>query len=196
MSDTLEKNIEITWIKIQNQIENNNYDLSSEKSLVFLFSMELAKLYKYDNIHIDFEAQLYNELNSTDKYLDLLIWLTDNPKNKYAIEFKFPKKSNNGSSNQTEIRKKIYKDIARLAYLKKYNENITNGYFLMITDEKPYFNEGRRDDTYNTADKHKGNLSKFHEEYKIDNIPFIFNWENISNQKINGRFAWLTPIKI
>ena len=140
MEKTLSENIEIAWENIQKEIEDSDDILiSSEKTLVFKFAMELTKLYNCENIAIDFEVKLYEEIDGSDKYLDLLVYQLDKSSEKYAIEFKAPMQSASGNSNQTVTRKKIYKDIARLSYLKE-NKYIYNGYFLMITNEKLYFN--------------------------------------------------------
>ena len=131
MKNRLSGNIETAWKNIQKEVEESNVILiSSEKTLVFKFAMELAKLYNCEDIVIDFEVQLYEEIDGSDKYLDLLVYELKKPNEKYAIEFKAPMKSASGNSNQTDTRKKIYKDIARLAYLKEKKENICNGYFL------------------------------------------------------------------
>lgn len=117
MSEGLSKNIEKTWNNIQIEIEKSDVILiSSEKTLVFKFAMELSKLYNCSNIVIDFEVKVYEKIDSSDKYLDLLVYESEKPDNKYAIEFKAPMKSASGNSNQTKTRKKIYKDIARLSY--------------------------------------------------------------------------------
>jgi hypothetical protein len=199
MNEELSKNIEITWKNLQKEIENSDViSISSEKTLVLKFAMELSKLYNCSNIVIDFEVKVYEEIDSSDKYLDLLVYESEKPHNKYAIEFKAPMKSASGNSNQTETRKKIYKDIARLFYLKEHNKHICNGYFFMITDEKPYFNTStRRDNTFNTANGHSGNLSSFSADYKLKNtFNFDFIWENIGENSIKGKFAWLKYIKV
>jgi len=140
MKNRLSDNIETSWKNIQKEVETSDVILiSSEKILVFKFAMELAKLYNCEDIVIDFEVQLCEEIDGSDKYLDLLVYELKKPNEKYAIEFNAPMKSASGNSNQTDTRKKIYKDIDRLAYLKEKKENIYNGYFLMITDESPYF---------------------------------------------------------
>lgn len=199
MSEGLSKNIEKTWNNIQIEIEKSDVILiSSEKTLVFKFAMELSKLYNCSNIVIDFEVKVYEKIDSSDKYLDLLVYESEKPDNKYAIEFKAPMKSASGNSNQTKTRKKIYKDIARLSYLKEQNKHISNGYFFMITDEKPYFNAStKRDNTFNTSNGHSGNLSSFSNDYKLKNtFNFDFIWENMDENSIIGKFAWLKCIKV
>lgn len=77
--------------------------MSSEKTLVFSFMMEVYKL--LPNIKFDFEYQAYNnDVSRKDKFLDLLIYLEE--ENKVALEFKLPKSINGNNSNQTETRKK------------------------------------------------------------------------------------------
>jgi ribosomal protein L29 len=199
MKNRLSGNIETAWKNIQKEVEESNVILiSSEKTLVFKFAMELAKLYNCEDIVIDFEVQLYEEIDGSDKYLDLLVYELKKPNEKYAIEFKAPMKSASGNSNQTDTRKKIYKDIARLAYLKEKKENICNGYFLMITDENPYFkSSNNRDNTHDTANEVEANLERFKKDYSLENdYNFQFIWENINENSINGRFAWLEYIKV
>ena len=199
MKNILSKNIEEAWLNTRHEIENlNNITISSEKTLVFKFAMELSKLYNCKDIIIDFEVKLYEEIDSSDKYLDLLVYETEKPEIQYAIEFKAPMKSAKGNSNQTETRKKIYRDIARLAYLKEKSENICNGYFLLMTDENPYFNySDRRDNTFDTSNNYEGNLSKFLDDYNINkNFKFNFIWDNLDDKSIKGKFAWLDYIKV
>ncbi|WP_072679418.1 hypothetical protein [Arcobacter sp. LA11] len=187
MENTLSKNILIAWENTKNNLETK---ISSEKTLVFRFSMELSKLYNCRDIFIDFEYQAYTEIETKDKYLDLLVYELANKEKKYAIEFKAPTKSIKGNSNQTETREKIYKDIARLKYLKSH-KNFTACIFFMITDEKPYVNKSEnRDNTYDTSMGHIGNLNKFTEKYAIENFQFTFNWEE------KNLYYWLNPITI
>jgi len=81
MEETLSDNIEIAWKNIQKEIEDsNNILISSEKTLVFKFAMELTKLYNCKNIAIDFEVKLYEKIDGSDKYLDLLVYLLNKPK--------------------------------------------------------------------------------------------------------------------
>jgi len=199
MQEKLSNNIEIAWINIQKEIENSDAILvSSEKTLVFKFAMELAKLYNCENISIDFEVKLYEDIDGSDKYLDLLVYELEKPIEKYAIEFKAPMKSASGNSNQTDTRKKIHKDIARLSYLKEQHEDICNGYFLMITDEKPYFKpSNNRDNTFDTANNVEADLKLFKNDYNLKNdYNFKFIWKNINENSIKGKFAWLKHIKV
>ena len=195
---TLPENIEKAWSNVQTEVEENDIEISSEKTLVFKFAMELAKLYNCKDIAIDFEVKLYEDIDGSDKYLDLLVYELEKPDEKYAIEFKAPMKSASGNSNQTETRKKIYKDIARLSYLKEQHDNIINGYFLMLTNENPYFKSGKtRDNTFDTANNVKADLKLFKEDYQLKNdYNFKFIWDNISEDSIKDKFAWLKPIKV
>ena len=199
MQKKLSDNIEIAWINIQDEIESADAILiSSEKTLVFKFAMELAKLYNCKNIVIDFEVKLYEDINGSDKYLDLLVYELEKPIEKYAIEFKAPMKSAKGNSNQTVTRKKIYKDIARLSYLKEQHKDIHNGYFLMITNENPYFNSStKRDNKFDTANNIEADLKLFKKDYHLKNdYNFKFIWKNINKYSIKGKFAWLKHIKV
>ena len=168
--------IDTTWGNVQNRIEDG-YIVSSEKTLVFLFSMEFMKLKEcdFECYELDFEANIYGDVDSADTFLDLKI--EDKKENKnYALEFKFPRQTLNGNSNQTETRKKVYKDIARLKYLKE-KKGFTEGFFLMMTNEMPYINSSNtRDNIYDTSDNHEGNLLNFREDYDIVNLNFKFEW--------------------
>ncbi len=194
---TLGTQIKTAWENLQIKVEEERALVSSEKTLVFSFAMELAQLYNCKDISFDFEFQAYNSIDNTDKYLDLLIYENSAPHSKYAIEFKAPMRSAKGNSNQTETRKKIYKDIARLKYLLENSSDIVGAYFFMITDEAPYFNSSNsRNNTFDTSNKHQDSLEEFLTSYNISNFNFIFRWKNIADSKIKGKFAWLEPIII
>lgn len=127
------------WDNVIKKVEDDGYPMSSEKTLVFSFMMEVYKL--LPNIKFDFEYQAYNDIIGRDKFLDLLIYLEEDYK--IALEFKLPKSINGNNSNQTETRKNIYRDILRLNYLIE-NEvnNIKKGYFLCGVNEAAYLNRG------------------------------------------------------
>lgn len=191
------------WQNVKNIVEKENWHLSSEKTLVFKFMWELAKLVDEKNLKYDFEYIAYNRKEKTDKFLDLLIWTDENYK--FALEFKFPTKNNSGNSNQTETRRKIYKDISRLEYLvNKENNNIEKGYFLMATDEAAYTYKGNKIKypelmVYHNY-IHSKRLQVKYEEVGILSSTFKFQWENIKTSKdkhtIEGNYAWLKPIII
>lgn len=187
------------WNNVIKKVEDDGYPMSSEKTLVFSFMMELYKL--LPNVKFDFEYQAYNYISGKDKFLDLLIYLEE--KYKVAIEFKLPKSINGNNSNQTDTRKNIYRDILRLNYLIK-NEvnNIKKGYFLCGVNEAAYLNQG-------TATKHKEcqvyngyvvkretvlNIEEFNELPEL-NRELKFEWRNIesngSKNIVKGKFAWL-----
>ncbi|PKQ60177.1 hypothetical protein BZG01_21230 [Labilibaculum manganireducens] len=185
------------WENVQERIEKG-YSISSEKALCFLFSMELIKKTGFD-IEIDFENQCYNDLQGSSRYLDLLVKYTDIS---IAIEFKFPTKSQKGNSNKAEVRKAVYRDLARLEYLKK--DNIADRcYFLMATNETSYINEGKHR-KYVTYKTHEGYEITQDVTVEIDNLKInkqsSFKWENTRHKGkkhiIVGKYAWLSPIKI
>lgn len=102
------------WASTQQKVEDGQL-VSSEKTLVFLFAMELVHRVG-QGLKIDFENQCYEKLQGKSKYLDLLFYTDEDYK--VAIEFKLPKKSRSGNSNQTQTRESVYRDLARLNYLK------------------------------------------------------------------------------
>lgn len=128
-----------TWDSVIAKITNGHL-LSSEKSLCFLFAMTLYEKIG-SSLIVDFENQCYDDLEGESKYLDLLFY-TD-PSFKVAMEFKLPRKSKSGASNQPQTRQAIYRDIARLKYLK--NNSIKAGacYFLLAINEHAYLNNGK-----------------------------------------------------
>ncbi len=196
---TLKEQIEIAWNNLQKSIEHGTIAISSEKTFVFNFAMELAKNYKCEGIYLDFEYQAYDNIDGSDKYLDLLVYETTSPNIKYAIEFKAPMKSGSGNSNQTETRKKIYKDIARLQYLTENDDEIIGGYFFMITNEAPYFNASEhRDNTFDTSHQHTGSTNDFKKQYGLQcDFTFTFIWHNDHlGLENNHSFACLKPIFI
>jgi len=200
-SSNIDSIVNATWKKVKDSVEKNNWSLSSEKTLVFKFMWELSKLVEEDRLRYDFEYMAYDSLEGKDKFLDLLVWTSENYK--IAFEFKFPKKNNSGNSNQTETRKNIYKDISRLKYLIDNNvNNIKKGYFLAATNEDAYINRGVKLTypdlmVYNNYKYSGGAINNYDE---INYLPqnFMFKWENIdtidSKHKVKGFYAWLQPI--
>ncbi|KOR25186.1 hypothetical protein [Clostridium sp. L74] len=172
--------------------------MSSEKTLVFSFMMELYKL--LPNAKFDFAYQAYNDISGKDKFLDLLIYLEENYK--VALELKLPKSINGNNSNQTETRKNIYRDILRLNYLieNKVN-NIKKGYFLCGVNEAAYLNKGTAN-RYKECQVYDGRVIKVGVPLNIDEfneLPQLtkelkFEWTNIKTGDKNtvaGKFAWL-----
>lgn len=135
--DLLCLSIEKAWKTVMHKVENENQPLSSEKTLVFLFMWELKKL--LPTVYFDFERPLYASLQGSDKFLDLLVYLEES--HKVALEFKLPKSTTKGGSNQTQIRENIYKDMFRLNYLVVHQiDQVKEAYFLCATNEKAYLN--------------------------------------------------------
>ncbi len=190
------------WESVKNKVENGNQPVSSEKTLVFLFAMELFRKVG-ENLIIDFENQCYANISGKSKYLDLLFYTDKNIK--IAIEFKFP----TGTPDQKDTRKKIYRDIGRLNYLKSETE-IKNCYFLMATNIDSYLNNGTYKDYIDMETAHNHIINKSN-NIEVDGIPLSgidvkFEWDNIkikknkTNKNVkfirSGKYAWLKPIKV
>lgn len=196
--DEIDIVINNAWDKVIKKVEDDGYPMSSEKTLVFSFMMELYKL--LPNVKFDFEYQAYNDISGKDKFLDLLIYLEENYK--VALEFKLPKSINGNNSNQTETRKNIYRDILRLNYLieNKVN-NIKKGYFLCGVNEAAYLNQGTAN-RYKECQVYDGRVIKVGVPLNIEEfneLPQLtkelkFEWTNIKTGDKNtvaGKFAWL-----
>ncbi len=188
------------WKSVRNKIESGN-PLSSEKTLCFLFAMEISS--KVGNsLVIDFENQCYSKLDGKSKYLDLLFYT--NKSYKVAIEFKLPTKSKNGNSNQTETRESVYRDLARLNFLKTNSLSPQACYFLMAVNEDSYLNHGsyKKGLDFVTAHDHaiNKNNSIVAEGISLTGIECCFNWNNTKKRgkKLtkSGKYAWLEPIRV
>ena len=202
--NTIDDIVNSVWTKIKDDVEKKEYTMSSEKTLVFKFMWELAKYVNNNELQFDFEYIAYDKLDGTDKYLDLLFWTDE--KYKIAIEFKFPKKTEEGGSDTAIVRRNIYKDISRLKYLvdNKINE-INIGYFICLTNQSTYFNKDAKLKKYKdlvTYNNYKYEKSTILNYDDIKELPdkLEFNWDNIDEKGSNiiegGEFAWLKPIKI
>jgi hypothetical protein len=195
-SSTARQLIQECWNNVLLRASDN--PISSEKTLCFLFSLELYKKIG-DNLKIDFENQCYDQLQGNHKYLDLLFWTDQNYK--VAIEFKLPKHSISGNSNKTEIRKSIYRDLARLNYLKASNLD-SCACFLMATNEQPFLNYGEYSihPEFITAHNYRINSEQCLSinDLELKNVTLIFEWNNIittdNKHSIDGDYAWLNPI--
>jgi len=199
--NNVESLISECWEAVQNKVENGQ-NLSSEKTLCFLFAMELFLQIGIE-LKIDFENQCYDELTGKSKYLDLLFYTND--EYKVAIEFKFPKKSNHGNSNQTQTRESVYRDLARLNYLKSSSLSPKACYFLMATNEDSYLNKGnyKKGLDFITANNHiiQNDNCIEAEGLSLSGTQCEFEWLNTQintrNKCIkNGEYAWLKPIRI
>ena len=190
------------WVSIRNNVENELQPISSEKTLVFVFAMELVKRVG-SNLIVDFESQCYETLQGSSKYLDLLFYTDDNFK--ISLEFKFP----SGTPDQKDTRKKIYRDLGRLNFLKK-NSTHSVGYFLMATSVDSFLNKGNYSNYPDMITSH--NHSVFPENNiivdgaNLNGLSVSFHWENIEEKRYatsnktkfvrSGRYAWLKPIKV
>ena len=110
-------------------VENGGATLSSENTFRFLFAWELGRLLEYaPQYRLDFDAVVFTNADTEDRFLDLLVWT--NPQYKIAYEFKLPTRRTSGS-NTPQARAKICRDIARLNYLVMNDAfSIKAGYFL------------------------------------------------------------------
>lgn len=198
---TIDKLIQETWQSVQRRVESGGNPLSSEKTLCFLFAFEMAHRVG-STLKIDFENQCYDGLQGKSKYLDLLFY--ENPDFKVAVEFKLPQRSRRGNSNQTQTRQQVYRDLARLEYLKK-NEFASACYFLMATNENCYLNEGKYEKylQFMTFHNHQVNLENEIEVegLSLSEVTCLFEWENTTktpkNKRVrDGSYAWLKPIRI
>lgn len=162
------------------------------------------ELYKKvgDDLVLDFENQCYAGLQGSSKYLDLLVYTNSNYK--IALELKLPKKSNNGNSNQTQTREAIYRDIARLYWLKNNSINASASYFLMVTDEDAYLNNQRIRKFPNFLTKQNHQISTNNNlivsGLSLLGVNCTFQWlgvvQNGNKYQKRRQYSWLKPIKV
>lgn len=196
--DLLCLSIEKAWKTVMHKVENENQPLSSEKTLVFLFMWELKQL--LPTVYFDFERPLYVSLQGSDKFLDLLVYSEES--HKIALEFKLPKSTTKGGSNQTQIRENIYKDMFRLNYLVVHQiDQVKEAYFLCATNEKAYLNPGTYSKnpwfkTYHGHELASGFRPSDFESYPPLRTSARFNWEKVVQDElgkfsIEKKFTWL-----
>ena len=179
-------------------VENEEFQLSSEKTFVFKFMWELAKLVKNEKLKFDFEYPAYEALKEDDRFLDLLVW-TDK-KYKAAFEFKLPKRGLTGTGS-TQVKPKIYRDLARIKYLVDNKiDNINIGFFLCAVNEDSYLNMGRANPTYAVAHNHIATITESYGLPLPNQLAFTWTgiqWDDRQQKTIrNGKFAWLEPIQV
>jgi len=203
VADLNKKNIDevvrASWTNVMNLVEDG-HPLSSEKTLCFLFAMEMWK-HCNGKIQLDFENYCYKKLQGKSKYLDLLVCTSKGFK--AAIEFKLPQKSKTGNSNQTQTRVAVYRDLARLAWLKNNSIIADASYFLMATNENPYLNNTNINEYPNFLTRHGHEISCGN-SFEVEGLPMHdinckFHWHGIScdpQAKSVGRYAWLEPIRV
>jgi hypothetical protein len=198
---------------VKTAVESGTTPLSSEATLRLLFTWNLGRLLGYSQEYrFDLEWQAFDEIDSKDTFLDLLVW-TD-PDYKIAIEFKLPKRSPRGrNTNQTQTRAKICRDISRLSYLVRNGLNgVRLGFFIAAAGEPAYLVQ--RNQRVNThyrvhdgAEYPAGSVLKpgtppngIARSLEFPNHPVRFDWRGFQNRgkraEINGEFAWLDPIQI
>jgi hypothetical protein len=189
-----------SWRTVKRKVESG-HPVSSEKTLCFLFAMELYK--RVGNaLIIDFENRCYDQLEGSSKYLDLLIYTDQNYK--VAIEFKLPQKSSSGNSNQTQTREAIYRDIARLHWLKSNSINASACFFMMLTNEDAYLNNTGIKEFPDFLTKQNYTLSSTNNlnvtRLPLSGVSFTFHWLGV--KKVNNKYkktklySWLKPIKL
>ena len=190
-----------TWDVVINKV-TAGHPLSSEKTLCFLFAMSLFEKIG-PTLVLDFENQCYDDLEGESKYLDLLFY-TD-PSYKVAIEFKLPKSSSSGASNQPQTRQAIYRDIARLNYLKSNSIRAGASYFLMAANERAYLNKGNYQNHVDLLVHHEHKVPPTNSisasGLSLAGAAFQFFWLNAVRGKdgkyfTNDAYSWLKPIKV
>lgn len=194
------------WQKVIRDVECNKSPMSSEKTMVFNFLLNLIRSCPDpDLIKCDFEFRAYDDLPGEDKSLDLLVYCKDDFK--VAFEFKYPRKTTRGHSNQTQTRLNIYRDISRLYYLVGNGiSNIKIGYFLCAVNEMAYCNPGDYAEfpnckTHQGYSHSGGNLDYENHLYDLPN-GMSFVWSGVEKKegkyklKDQKQFAWLAPIKV
>ena len=198
---TVDDIVSSAWDAVIEKI-NNGHPISSEKTLCFLFAMALFEKIG-SALVIDFENQCYDMLEGESKYLDLLFY-TDTSF-KVAVEFKLPRKSQSGGSNQPQTRQAIYRDIARLKYLKGNSIKAGACYFLMAINEHAYLNKGKYRNHVDLQVHHGhevvANNALIASGLSLTGAEFKFNWrmvKKIPDGKYicDGSYAWLSPIKV
>jgi hypothetical protein len=192
--------IECTWNDVIEKV-TNGHPLSSEKTLCFIFAMCLHERVG-SNLIVDFENQCYETLEGESKYLDLLFYTKETFK--VAIEFKLPKKSKGGASNQPQTRRSIYRDIARLKYLRMNSIKASACYFLMAINEHAYLNNGKYRNHIELKTHHEHSVLASNvlvaAGLSLSGIEFKFSWRGITQEKgknlCASGYAWLNPIKV
>lgn len=201
--------------RIRELVESGAAQLSSEATYRFSFAWELGRLLSFSpEYRFDFEYLAYGDLDSDDRFLDLLTY-TD-PQWKVAFEFKLPKASALHGSNTTQARAKMCRDISRLGHLVQNAKNsIRRGYFLCATDEGSYINQGRKSTnvqyrTHQATTYAAGCVlpagippNGIARELRFPGHDVRFHWEGVRDSGVSaerlspsGRFAWLAPICI
>lgn len=188
-----------SWTKVKELVEGG-HPLSSEKTLCFLFAMEMWR-YCDGRIQMDFENYCYQDLPGKSKYLDLFVRTSNDFK--VAFEFKLPQKSKTGNSNQTANRAAVYRDLARLKWLKNNSINVNAAYFLMATNENAYVNNTNVGENPHFLTRHGHKLFHGHQlevdGLTLENIDCQFCWSGIDERKparATGKYAWLEPILV
>lgn len=198
--ETVDTIVASTWDAVIGKV-SNGHPLSSEKTLCFLFAITLYEKIG-SSLIVDFENQCYDDLEGESKYLDLLFYTDDSFK--VAVEFKLPRKSKAGASNQPQTRQAIYRDIARLKYLKANSIKAGACYFLMATNEHAYLNNGNYRNHVDFKVHHGHRVSADNQlevtEISLTGASFEFSWRNTKNvgkkHECSGLYSWLNPIKL
>lgn len=195
--NNIKQSISLIWEEIIKEINLNPKKFPSEKTMVFRFAWLLQKK---RGIEIDYEFErivLKDDTIRRKIFLDLFFELENL---KIGIEFKFPKKSEKASNNQTQTRKSIIRDIDRLNKMVKANE-IDIGVFLIASDLKAYaYDSGKRivSNDFKIHHIHNYENGKCLPSFEQENHPLIcnvcFEWVGIENIKPKEVFAFVKPI--
>lgn len=187
------------WKKLISEINANPSFYPSEKTMVFRFAWLFQKEFPKELNFIFEKTVLKSNLEKKKKYLDLYFEINNQ---KIGIEFKFPKKSELSSNNQTQRRISTIKDIERLNELFLIKE-IDLGVFLLASDIRAYtrFSEKR-------IKSHDYKIHNGHIFYKNDFLPpyetkrkalvcdVKFDWVDVDKIKEKKHFAYVKPIFI
>lgn len=187
------------WLKVINEINQNPSNYPSEKTMVFRFAWLLQKELPKELNFVFEKIVLKNNLEKRKKFLDLYFEI-DNKK--IGIEFKFPKKSELSSNNQTQRRIAVIKDIERLNEM-VIHEEIDLGVFLFASDIRAYtnFSELRtKSKDYKIHNGHVFNKNEFLPPYETKREALVcdvkFDWVDVDKMKQKEFFAYVKPIFI
>lgn len=191
--------ISSTWEQVIAEINKCPKKFPSEKTLVFRFAWLLQKRLEQDTF-FEFEKIVLKEgLTKSKKFLDLYF---ESNGLKIGMEFKFPKKSENSSNNQTQRRMTAISDLERLNAM-VVNKEIDLGIFLFSTDLKAYaYDTGKRvkSKDYKIHNGFVFNKSEFLPPYEKAKTPLVcdisFDWVGLEKIKPNDVFAYIKPIFI
>lgn len=187
------------WLKVINEINQEPSNFPSEKTMVFRFAWLLQKELPNDLNFVFEKIVLKNNLEKRKKYVDLYFEINNH---KIGIEFKFPKKSELSSNNQTQRRIATIKDIERLNEMVLNNE-IDLGVFLLASDIRAYTNFSEQRTKSKDYKIHNGHVFKKNEFLPPSGVTkealvcdVKFDWVDVDKMKQKEFFAYVKPIFI